>query len=392
MGVLPFDAKRLRQAAWREMQRIIQEEEPPRPSARLTTLGRDGHGRGGEARDRPPDAGAGPAGDLDWITLKALEKDRTRRYQSASELAADVRRHLRDEPVTAGPPGPRLSADEGDPSPQAAVRRGRGGGDGRSCWSGWPGHDSVPQGRGRPPRDPRQVVRLHVAKGMGLVDAGDRDHGPALAGRGAASRGGRVARGGTPLRIGTALDPLPALYRLWAHERQVTRRRVQPGRPRRGVGERRPDGARLERRHRRALSPPLRHDGPVQRWRSARTVRVFSPGARTARPGCGMSRVRDAGHSGPSRVARLSRDDSASVWDAAHGRRVATFEHTGDVNWISFSSDGRWLVTGSEDGRWRVWDIATGRAVTAPLPNEIQAPVTMALITRHGRRVVGTGA
>ncbi|MHC4946912.1 MAG: serine/threonine-protein kinase [Planctomycetota bacterium] len=83
-GATPFDAERLRSAGYAELCRIIREEEPHRPSTRTTvrTL----------------------RGDIDWIVMKALEKDRRRRYASPSELAADVRRHLDHEPVVAGPP------------------------------------------------------------------------------------------------------------------------------------------------------------------------------------------------------------------------------------------------------------------------------------------------
>ena len=88
-----------------EMQRIIREEEPPKPSTRLSTLGATATEIARQRR-RPMSAALSRElrGDLDWITLKALEKDRTRRYASASELAADVARHLRDEPVAARPP------------------------------------------------------------------------------------------------------------------------------------------------------------------------------------------------------------------------------------------------------------------------------------------------
>ena len=101
-GVLPFDARRLRAQGFDAMRRTIREVEPPRPSARVTPT---------KATDAPEKLRAGGValgrelrGDLDWITLRALEKDRTRRYGSAAELAADVRRHLEHLPVLASPP------------------------------------------------------------------------------------------------------------------------------------------------------------------------------------------------------------------------------------------------------------------------------------------------
>jgi serine/threonine protein kinase/tetratricopeptide (TPR) repeat protein len=110
VGALPFDSKELRAAGLSEIQRRIREEEPSRPSTRLSTLGEDSK----EVAQRRSTDRVSLArvlkGDLDWITMKALEKDRTRRYGSASELAADIRRHLNDQPVLARPPDFRYRA------------------------------------------------------------------------------------------------------------------------------------------------------------------------------------------------------------------------------------------------------------------------------------------
>ena len=104
-GALPFSSKELRKANFDEVRRRIREDEPSKPSTRLSTLG---EGESAEAaRRRRTELSAlrkQLRGDLDWITMRALEKDRTRRYASPSELAADVGRHLRYEPVVASPP------------------------------------------------------------------------------------------------------------------------------------------------------------------------------------------------------------------------------------------------------------------------------------------------
>jgi tetratricopeptide (TPR) repeat protein len=104
-GALPFDRKELRQAALSEIQRIIREKEPPRPSTRITQLGPESTEAAKNRHTEPRRLVSELRGDLDWITMRALEKDRTRRYQTANALAADVRRHLNQEPVSAGPPG-----------------------------------------------------------------------------------------------------------------------------------------------------------------------------------------------------------------------------------------------------------------------------------------------
>jgi len=104
-GTTPFDAEKLRSAAFDEMCKIIRETEPPKPSTRLSALG-DLLGDVAKHRQVQPDQLYKIIrGDLDWVVMKTLEKDRTRRYETANELAGDIQRHLADEPVSAGPPG-----------------------------------------------------------------------------------------------------------------------------------------------------------------------------------------------------------------------------------------------------------------------------------------------
>lgn len=104
-GSTPFDAKALRAAAFAEMERIIREVEPPRPSTRLSqnsdSISTVAASRGTE----PAKLGALVRGELDWVVMKAMEKDRGRRYESPSSLEADIRRYLNKEAVIAAPPG-----------------------------------------------------------------------------------------------------------------------------------------------------------------------------------------------------------------------------------------------------------------------------------------------
>jgi serine/threonine protein kinase/tetratricopeptide (TPR) repeat protein len=103
-GTTPFDGKELRRAAYAEIQRIIREVEPPKPSTRLSTLGETLTAVAARRSTDPKKLGAVVRGDLDWIVMKCLEKDRTRRYETANGVAADVQRYLNDEPVAASPP------------------------------------------------------------------------------------------------------------------------------------------------------------------------------------------------------------------------------------------------------------------------------------------------
>ena len=105
-GTTPFISKTLRAASYDEIRRTIREVEPSPPSVRLHTLSssEDGATIAMQRQGDPATLSRMIRGDLDWIVMQALEKDRTRRYQTANNLAADVERHLRHEPVLAGPP------------------------------------------------------------------------------------------------------------------------------------------------------------------------------------------------------------------------------------------------------------------------------------------------
>jgi serine/threonine protein kinase/Flp pilus assembly protein TadD len=103
-GTTPFDRERLRTVAYDEMRRIIREEEPPRPSTRLSTLGQAAATVSANRQSDLRRLQQFFRGELDWIVMKALDKDRNRRYETASALAADVQHYLKDEPVQACPP------------------------------------------------------------------------------------------------------------------------------------------------------------------------------------------------------------------------------------------------------------------------------------------------
>jgi serine/threonine protein kinase/dienelactone hydrolase len=104
-GTTPFSEEELRNDGYIEMQRVIREQEPLKPSTRLSSFGQT-------LTDIAKYRGCTPdlltkaiRGDLDWIVMKTLEKDRTRRYETAYTLAEDIERHLKNEPILAGSPG-----------------------------------------------------------------------------------------------------------------------------------------------------------------------------------------------------------------------------------------------------------------------------------------------
>lgn len=103
-GSTPISQDQIRQEAFDRILRLIREEDPPRPSARLSESGDAITGISQQRRMEPRRLGIILKGDLDWITVKALEKDRNRRYETASALGADVERYLSGEPIEARPP------------------------------------------------------------------------------------------------------------------------------------------------------------------------------------------------------------------------------------------------------------------------------------------------
>jgi eukaryotic-like serine/threonine-protein kinase len=102
-GSTPLEKKRFAAAAYDEMRRIIREEEPPKPSQRLSTCDTL-PSLAANRKTEPAKLSRMLKGELDWVVMKALEKDRTRRYETANGLARDIQRYLADEVVEARPP------------------------------------------------------------------------------------------------------------------------------------------------------------------------------------------------------------------------------------------------------------------------------------------------
>ena len=103
-GKPPFDRKRLRAANPAELERVLRDEEPPRPSTQITQKSEESAGIAAERRTEPARLQRELRGDLDWIVMRAIEKDPERRYPTANALGVDVERHRAHEPIEAGAP------------------------------------------------------------------------------------------------------------------------------------------------------------------------------------------------------------------------------------------------------------------------------------------------
>jgi eukaryotic-like serine/threonine-protein kinase len=103
VGALPFEAKALQAAGLEAILRVIREQEPPKPSTKIRSMGEVSNASAENRKEEPRSFARHLQGELDWITMKALEKDRVRRYGTPSDLSSDISRYLRKEPVVAGP-------------------------------------------------------------------------------------------------------------------------------------------------------------------------------------------------------------------------------------------------------------------------------------------------
>ena len=112
VGVLPFEERELRAAGIEEILRVIREQEPPKPSTRIRSLGPASAASAEKRQEQPQSFVRHLQGELDWVTMKALEKDRIRRYGSPAELSADIGHYLRNEPVLAHPPSAAYRASK----------------------------------------------------------------------------------------------------------------------------------------------------------------------------------------------------------------------------------------------------------------------------------------
>jgi eukaryotic-like serine/threonine-protein kinase len=443
VGMPPFDPERLRGAGWAEMQLIIREEEPAQPSKRLVHL------RGATAniarrrRTVPRTLVREIKGDLDWIVLKSLEKDRTRRYQSPSDLAEDIRRHLRSEPVTASPPSTVYRL-------QKAVRRHVGLFAavtvvfvtlvvGLAVSLAFYARSEASRRETR-----RELVRMNVQAGMRLVNEGD------LLGSlpwlvEAAKLDGESTTRSQRLRIATVLNQTPRLVGFWTQPAPVYRIAFSPdgkliaagdaagtvnvwhiddgqpvthsshGRQINSV-EFSPDGRRLvtasydgtaqvwDLNLGRAVSDPLSHGANVfsARFSPDGSLVLTAGSDGTARlwnsaDGRPLVTVRHAAEVlyaafGPDgrTFATASEDRTARIWTVPDGRPLTPpLEHAGRVHFAAFAPDGSKLLTTSQDGTARIWDTSTGRASGAPLQHG--EPVGLGAFSPDGRTVATAG-
>ena len=346
-GSTPFEKERFKQAGYDEMRRIIREEEPPRPSTRIGALGQASTLVAAQRKSDSRRLGQLLRGDLDWIVMKALEKDRTRRYETASGLAADVRRYLNDEPVEACPPSAAYRF-------RKFARRNK--------------------------RALASVTLLGmilfvavVALGTGFVlitqQKAQTEQQRAIAEEKAARLQQRLY----------AAD-IRLAYRFWTRgdikpfERILAQYQPQPGKEDlRGFEWHYLDH--LARMRPTNLNTFQEHEGDVY------AALVSPDGKALASAGKdGTVRLRDLAHNTSCILGRhqgavnfltfapkgellasASDDKTVKLWDVATGKLIDTLNSSTGVGTIGFSPDGQTLSAGGDDGLIRLWEVATHR-------------------------------
>ncbi|SPE60222.1 putative Histone acetyltransferase [Verrucomicrobia bacterium] len=440
-GNTPFDAGRLFDAGLDEIRRIIREEDPPRPSTRISTLDAGELTTVAKHRNAEPPKLLGLIrGDLDWIAMKCLEKDRNRRYETANAVAMDVQRFLSNQTVAARPPSALYSLRKMARRNKLAFTAGAfiavalvvGIGATSSAWL-------YARSASAREKAARRQAEMNEQKASAEARRADQNAAAEAAQKQRAEAALAEARSTLAtadflqatrliseqvdsdalayLQRSLSIAPSnnPALtrlvtllsYRAWVwplltlHTNGVNSAQFSL------------DGTRIvtasgdlaqvwDAQSGAALTQPLKHNGAVS---SAR----FSPdGQRIVTASLdGTARVWDA-LSGTTltellknggavssaqfspdgrRIVTASWDNTARVWDARSGAALTQpLKHNGIVSSAQFSPDGRRIVTASNDGTARVWDAQSGAALTEPL--KLDGFVRSAQFSPDGQRIV----
>ncbi len=338
VGALPFDPAALRGAAPGDLERIIREVDPPRPATRLSRLGEAGALIAARRGSDPGALTRQVRGDLDWMVMKCLEKDRERRYAGAGALAVDIERYLAHEPVTARPPSAGYAARKFVRRHRLAVAAAASvalaliAGIAGTTWALVRATDAR-----RAESVHRAIAerRAYVA-GIAAADAAVR-----AANAGAArehlDRAPPAMRGWEWHYLDRASDR--SLHTLTGHTAPVTSVAFSPG------------GARLA---------SASADGSVRIWRVKGAGMSLPALEHVLRPGA--SAVTDAEFSPDGGLlATACPDGTVGLWDTATWAQVgAPASQAAPVGALAFSPDGTRLVTGSDDGEVRFVRTADG--------------------------------
>jgi hypothetical protein len=333
----------LKEASYEELRRIIREVEPAKPSTRISTLGQAATTVSANRKSEPKRLSQLFRRELDWIVMRALEKDRNRRYETASTFAADVQRYLNDEPVHACPPsvGYRLRKFASKYRLPVIVAM----------------------------AFTLLLVAGVVASTWQALRAADAEH-EAVRKRQEAEAAQRRATEAEHEAIRKRQEAEAAQYAANI-----------------GLVQAAWDNHNIL-RVRALLEDTARFPGRGFEWYHWQQL-------------CRVEHLTLAGHRGGvlalafapdgQRLVTGVTDGTARIWDATNGQELLCLSgHQGQVTAVAYAPDGKWLVTGSTGGTARIWDTSSGRELQV-LQGQNSGPIWAVAVTPDEKRVVTGG-
>jgi len=361
VGVLPFDVHALRRAGYFALQRTICEQEPPPPGTRLKALGPAAEGIARRRRTDLHSLERQVRGDLGWIVMRALEKDRSRRYASASELAVDIAHHLRDEPVLAVPPtrayrlGKFVRKHRLGVGAAAAIG---------ACLLVGAVTSTALYFRAERQRDiaERQAYQANLANADALIESGDVDT-------------ARERLFQCPPRLrGWEWRLLYALSDTSVATLRATGDPIPAGEVGSATFAFNPAGTRLYFHMRRTV-----HAWEMPSWKPAADYGVFGPIVGMSQDGSRI--VARALHKG---------EPDLLILDTGSGTRIATPHGHSGVLTAAFNATADRVATGSADGSVRLWDAGSGKLLASRGPSTVTYRYPRIAFSPDGRFFVST--
>jgi WD40 repeat protein len=427
-GETPLTRESIRRAAVDEMLRRIREEEAARPSSKLTPVSEAVRARAETRQVAPEKMSRELKGDLDWITLRALEKDRDRRYGSAGALAVDIRRHLGHKPVEAGPPSAWYQFGKFARRNRLALASAASivlllvAGIAVSTWQAV----RAAQERDRALKAERRALEAYNKIVAMRSEASAADYQTAVQrledgnfSEGVAYLARALKR--WPENTQAATKLYSELIKIISGKNHFYLRANLCSDSSLCSAQFSPDGTRIVTAALRKVSSPTRYEGIAQVWEVASSKSL----------GEAVHGVRSAQFSPDGkRIVTLSDDKTARLWDAATGKSL------GELNWpddavlsppftqdvrqwnsspylnevpdsvfnkvlaslgrplrrdaIKFSPDGTRFLTVGEDHTARLWDAFTGKSLGEPLQHD--SGLSGAQFSPDGTRIVTTAS